>query len=95
MCAAPISNGWSPKVFEILILTFVPPAEVCTMSRRVWFRKLSGCLGEGGCGAVAHVPIHCLPLVSCPVARMESNPTRAQVTLFEISLFMVFTEMSC
>src|SRR5437016_10146630 len=58
MCAPPISNGWSPKVFEILILTFVPPALVCTMRRRLWFLKRWRLPGMNGCGAVAHVPIH-------------------------------------
>src|SRR5437773_5125296 len=50
MCAPPISNGWSPKVFEILILTFVPPALVCTMRRRLWFLKLWRLPGMNGCG---------------------------------------------
>src|SRR5438552_2756888 len=64
MCAPPISNGWSPKVFEILILTFVPPALVCTMRRRLWFLKRWRLPGMNGCGAVAHVPIHRLPWAS-------------------------------
>jgi hypothetical protein len=102
MCAPPISNGWSPKVFEILILTFVPPALVCTMRRRLWFRKLWRLPGMNGCGTVAHVPIHRLPWARtdcagltaaffagfCAIVAMDSSPMRVQVTVFAISLFM-------
>jgi hypothetical protein len=58
MCAPPIFNGPSPNVFEILILTLVPPALVRTTRRTVWLRKVRSVPGNDGCGAVAHVPIH-------------------------------------
>src|SRR5215472_12826288 len=60
-CAPPMSNGWSPKVLEILILSVRPPALTCTMRRRVWCRKVWACPGMAACGAVAHVPIQCWP----------------------------------
>src|ERR1700739_3025045 len=95
MCALPISNGWSPKVLEILILTFVPPALVCTMSRRVWFRKLWACPGREGCGAVAHVPIHRLPVGFCAIASTDSSPMRPQVRVLANGLFMAPASQEC
>ena len=109
MCAPPISNGWSPKVFEILILTFVPPALVCTMRRRLWFLKRWRLPGMNGCGAVAHVPIHRLPWAStacegltagflagfCAIVGMDSSPMRVQVMVFAISLFMGPAPQKC
>src|SRR5438270_8390805 len=47
-------------MFEILILTLFPPALVCTIRRRVWFRYLWTLPGIGGCGDAAHVPTHSL-----------------------------------
>ena len=102
MCAPPISNGWSPKVFEILTLIFVPPALVCTMRRRLWFRKFWRLPGRNGCGAVAQVPIHFLPtgLTSalagfCAIAGMDSSPMRVQITVFAISLPMGPATQKC
>jgi hypothetical protein len=40
ICALPILNGCSPKVFDSLILNFFPLALVCTTKRRVWFRNV-------------------------------------------------------
>ena len=42
---------------------------------------------EGGCGAVAHVPIHCFPLGFCAVASND-NPMRTHVNEFTNSLFI-------
>lgn len=57
------------------------------MSRKVWLRKLLTCPGSGGCGAVAQVPIHCLPLRSCAIASKES-PMRTHVKALAKNLFM-------
>src|SRR5215471_18718549 len=48
-------------MFESLTLTFVPPTLVCAMRRRLWLRNVCARLGAAGCGADAHVPIHCCP----------------------------------
>jgi hypothetical protein len=50
----------------------------------------------GGCGAAAHVPIHCLPLGVSAIGSIGSSPMRAQVTVFATSLFKgsTFAEMS-
>src|ERR1700738_468179 len=109
MCAPPISNGWSPKVFEILILTFVPPALVCTMRRRLWFRQLWRLPGMNGWGAVAPPPNHRLSWAStvcegltagflagfCAIVGIDSSPMRVQVTVFAISLFMGPAPQKC
>src|SRR5438034_2673199 len=79
-------------MFEIFIRTLVPPVLTCTIRRRVWFRKLLTCPGSGGCGAVAHVPIHCLALGFCAIASMDRSPMRKQAMVFATSLFI---EMSC
>src|SRR5205807_8255290 len=102
MCAPPISNGWSPKVFEILILTFVPPALVCTMRRRLWFLKRWRLPGMNGCGAVAHVPIDRLPWASsacevliavffaafCAIVGMDIISMSVKVMVLEIIFIM-------
>ena len=74
-------------MFEILIRTLVPPVLMCTIRRRVWFWKVLTCPGSGGCGAVAHVPIHCFPLGFCAVASNDS-PIRTHVHEFTNSLFI-------
>src|SRR5258707_8876073 len=65
---------------------------MCTIRRRVWFRKLLTCPGSGGCGAVAHVPIHCLPLGFCAVASNDNSPMRTHVAN---SLFMAHSPQKC
>src|SRR4029077_3809370 len=65
-----------------------------TIRRRVWFRKLLTCPGSGGCGAVAHVPIHCLPLGFCALASNDS-PMRKHVNEFANSLFIAYSPQKC
>lgn len=95
MCALPITDGSSPKVFEILIRTLLPPALLCTISRRVWLWKLVTCPGSGGCGAVAHVAIHCLPLGFCAVVSNDNSPMRTHINKVANSLFMVHSPKKC
>src|SRR5258705_6644405 len=68
---------------------------MCRIRRRVWFRKLLTCPGSGGCGAVAHVPIHCLPLGFCAVASNDNSPMRTHVNEFANSLFMAHSPQKC
>src|ERR1700756_5186357 len=68
---------------------------MCTIRRRVWFRKFLTCPGSGGCGAVAHVPIHCFPLGFCAVASNDNSPMRTHVNEFTNSLFITNSPQKC